>query len=586
MVSRIIGVALVMVALSCGNSYAAELFARGVYWPQERVAWLAARAGQEVWAYTDHLLGELHDRDHCNLIWAVNVSGGDLKRLAAAGAAHGVQVVGTPEPVIWWRQHRTPEFAVKCAQETATALSQTDGLYAYVLIDEPRPWELSYLDAIRRELAELDPTRPSLIVTMRPDTPAAIHRTGFPIITCDVYPFFFEGDPNGPNPAPASRRYYRETTESLGRQCVDAGKTFWVMPGAFSEIWGDWYYDDKMNVVAQPGAYLHWRMPTPGETRWQIWQGIAAGARGVVFFVLFPPGNDRTAQSAPTPPAGHPYPKITQTVTTSEPAALLHVNSSPTPQMTAMGEAFADLERLAPVLQSLRPSGCPAAFAREPLRARTFSDAQGNLYAAVVNDNTDAPVSGPITILPGIERVRNLRANSDIPLTPADRFGLQLATVTLEAGGGTLLQLVAEPARRPLATAQEDFSAPVLCGSVHDARVRVLQSGTGWQHEVVQSDDADPPAAGTLTCDVSVLTGDPQAGRPSGPIYVVYQGRSDAFESVELSFSDDGQAFTRASVDEFDTPIPLPPQAKSVQFTLRQGGSLSGFTVIATEAAH
>ena len=71
------------------------------------------------------------------------------------------------------------------------------------------------------------------------------------------------------------------------------------MPGAFAEIWGDWYYDKDMNVVVQPGAFLNWRMPTAGETRWQVWEGLASGAKGVIYFVLFPPGNDRGASSAP-----------------------------------------------------------------------------------------------------------------------------------------------------------------------------------------------------------------------------------------------------------------------------------------------
>ena len=82
--------------------------------------------------------------------------------------------------VYWWRQHRTPEFVVRCAEQTVEDFARTDGLYAYVLVDEPRAWELTYLDAIRRELARLDPSRETLMVTMRGDTPPAIDRTGYP----------------------------------------------------------------------------------------------------------------------------------------------------------------------------------------------------------------------------------------------------------------------------------------------------------------------------------------------------------------------------------------------------------------------
>jgi hypothetical protein len=582
MMMKVAAAAVLVSIVLCIEALGAELFPRGVYWPQERVAWLAAKAGQDAWTYSDRLLAELHDRQHCNLIWVVNIGTDDLKRLAAAGAAHGVAVAGTPEVVYWWRQHRTSEFAVRTAREIADRLSRAEGLCAYVLIDEPRTWELSYLDDIRRELGLLDSTRPGVTVTMTYDTLAAVHRTGFPIITTDVYPFFFEGNPNGPNPAPVSRAYYRQETETFARACAQAGKTFWVMPGAFAEIWGDWYYDKDMNVVAQPGAYINWRMPTPGETRWQVWQGLAAGAKGVIFFVLFPPGNDRTAETSPSPPARDSFPRIAKATPTGQPAALLNIDSTPTAQMAAMGAAYADVERLAPVLQSLSRSNFPAVFAGGPLHCETFHDGKGNLYAIVVNDNTDQAVTGEITLLPGIERVRDLRAGRELPVAAPRKDSLQRATVSLEPGGGTLLQLAADPGRRPLATLTEDFSTPTLAGELQNARVVVEPRtyGAGWSHELAQTDEAKP---GTLTCEVSTLTGDPKAHRPSGPIYIVYRGRQGA-GSVELGFSADGESFANASVNEFETPIALTPQARHVRFTIRSGAALTGFCAIATEA--
>ena len=580
-----LSVAAVAVAQGPGGP-GADAFPRGVYWPQERVAWLAERAGVDRWEYMDRLLADLHDKHHCNLIWTVNIGTDDLKRLCQMAAGHGIQVAGSVEPVLWWRQHRTPEFALKCAEETAKRLADTEGLQAYVLIDEPRAWELPYLDAIRRELAQIDDTRLTLMVTMRGDTPSAIHRTGFPIITSDIYPFFFKGDPNGPNPAPVSRAYYRLCTGAFGRQCQDAGKTFWIMPQAFMEVWGDWYYDAKMRVVAQPGAYLHWRMPTVGETRWQIWEGLAGGAKGVIFFVLFPPKNERAADSEPGPPADHPYPKISETRATGEPAALLNPDSSPTPQMVAMGEAFADVERLTPVLRGLRRGRFPAAFAEPPFHCRTLENDQGDLYAVVVNDDTGAAATGGVGVLPGIAQMRDLRAQTDLPLAAAGDGSLQRAELELGPGDGTLLQLVAEPARRPLAAAIEDFSTPLVTGSLEGAQVRVrrLPWGVGWEHEVVQADEAEDAKPGTLTCSIAMLTGDPKVHRPSGPIYVVYQGRGAADnECVELGFSSDGEQFERASGDEFGRPVPVPRGVSHLRFTISNGGSLSGFCALATE---
>ena len=442
-------------AVAIGAS-GADLFPRGVYWPQERVSWMAEQAGVEFWTYVDQVMAELKAQ-HCNFIWVVNSDIPSLQKLCAAGTAHNIQVAGNPAaPFYNWRQHRTPKFAVRTAQWAVEQLGDTEGLYAYVCLDEPGLEELAYLDTIRRELKRLDPTRKSVLVTMRPQTPAAIGRTDFPIITCDVYPFFFEGDPNGPNPAPRSRNYYRTVNDTLSAQCQKAGKTYWVMPGVFSEIWGDWYYDDNMHVVAQPGAYLHWRTPTVGESRWMTWQGLASGAQGIIYFVLFPAGNERTAESEPGPAPTHPFPKITQPLHTHQPNALLNIDSTPTEQMIAIGEEFAQVEKLEPILQKLSLSRFPAVFTTAPFHVRTFVDEESDLYALVVNDNTDEPVTGEVTLLPGITQLDDLCADAPLALTEAEKYSLQRATLKLNAGGGTLLRLITEPTHRPMSIMIEE----------------------------------------------------------------------------------------------------------------------------------
>ncbi len=574
---------LVLVIAWATATHADGLFPLGVYWPQERVGWLAQKAGLDPWEYSERVIARLHDEHHCNLIWTVNIGTEDLKRLCGLAAKHGVQVAGTPEPVIWWRQQRTPEFAVKCAEESAKRLADAEGFYGYVLIDEPRAWELPYLDAIRAELSRLDPKHPTIMVTMRGDTPAAIQRTEFRIVTSDIYPFFADRSPNGPNPAHVSRAYYRLCGQAFGEQCRARQKTFWMMPQAFNEIWGDWHYNAEGHCIAQPGAYLHWRMPTVGETRWQTWEAVANGARGVVFFVLFPPGNDRTADSPPGEPQDNPFPKIAEVVDTGQPAALLNADSTSTPQLTAMGEEFAALQKLSPVLQGLRVSPFPAAFAQPPLHVRTLRDEAGNLYAAIVNDNTDQPTTGEIGILPGIASLRDLKREADVALAPDGEDAVLHASLELAPGEGTLLQLVAEAARRPLATCIEDFAAPQTTGTLEggEARARRLPWGVGWEYEVVPSTEGTPA---TLTCDIATLTGDPKVHRPSGPIFLVYEGRKPAEgDGVELGLSTDGEAFTTASTDQFGAPTALPNGVTRVRFTVSGAAALTGLCVVATE---
>ena len=54
-------------------------------------------------------------------------------------------------------------------------------------------------------------------------------------------------------------------------------------------------------------------------------------------------------------------------------------------------------------------------------------------------------------------------------------------------------------------------------------------------------------------------------------------------ESGILSFATDGENFTWGSVDEFHTPIPIPPGATHLRFTINNGGSLAAFYAIAPE---
>ena len=180
----------------------------------------------------------------------------------------------------------------------------------------------------------------------------------------------------------------------------------------------------------------------------------------------------------------------------------------------------------------------------------------------------------------------DLRADAPLALTEVEKYSLQRATLKLNPGAGTLLRLVTEPAHQPMPTMIEDFSVPIVTGSLEEARVRIstMGWGVGWNYELGQADDGNPPIPGTLTCTVSKLTGDPKVHRPSGPIYVVYEGRANqGFESVILSFATDGENFTWGSVDEFNTPIPIPPGATHLRFTIKNGGSLAAFYTIATE---
>ena len=77
------------------------------------------------------------------------------------------------------------------------------------------------------------------------------------------------------------------------------------MPQCFVEIWGPWKYDEHLDAVMLPGAILHWRQPSVGEVRWQVWSAIGAGVRGFFWYVYLPPAAD---QPEAKPYAGPAFP--------------------------------------------------------------------------------------------------------------------------------------------------------------------------------------------------------------------------------------------------------------------------------------
>ena len=565
-----------------------DLFPLGVYWPHSYAKSFAEHEGVDLWAYTDRVLGDLK-KNHCNFVWVAALDAPSATRFGELANRHGIKLGVLPEAVhhpLNTRQAEVPHKAAKSAEDTFRMFGQIESIWGYILDDEPGTVALPYLEAIETELRRLDPGRPVTTVYQRHGAAAAMQRHHFPIVTCDIYPFGHARDPNLPNTPEASRRYYREVTEGLGRQCDKRGATFWMMPGAFQEIWGNWYWSKEMTVVAEAGAYLHFRMPTVGEMRWQIWESIAAGAKGVVFFTLFPDRNwERTSAESPRNPdherrvhSDEAGPKIEKEWDTGEPGALLNIDSTPTRQLAAMGEAYREVQDLAPVLQTLRFSDIPAIFSSGSFRTQTFRDGHGSLYAMVVNDNTDRSAEESLAVLPGIVAARDLRTGQDLELVPGSQSALQHTRVALEAGGGTLMELAAPVSSRPLAKLIEDFSTPAYQASLSQAEVRISPSrwGVEWKHEVVRSQDAGE-LPGTVTYKVHAHF---RSLDPSGPFYVVYEGGGD----VELSFSPDGKEFSTSHEQGFDKPIPIRKGTTHVRFTLQNDDSrLSGFWTIATE---
>lgn len=533
-------------------------FLRGVYFPFERVSWVARKAGMETWQFVDKLLGDLRHRYHVDAIWLINSSYADTRRVCELAEKHGVMVFATPESVYHWRHLRGREWAERTAKAAVDALGDLKALKAYVLVDEARAWEMAYMEQIHTALQKRDPNRWNLMVNMTHDIDAVARYTSLPILCSDIYPYFAARSPNGPNTPEASRSYFITCTEQLARLGKETGKQVWVMPQIFAEIWGKWHYDPEGNVVIEPNTYWHWRMPTVGETRWQIWQSLMVGAKGLIFFVLFPEPNDRAPGAAEGERTDIPadWPRTTSTVRTGAGSGMLYSDGRPTPQMLAAAEVFAALEPHRALLGRLQLAE-PAASTRAPLRVSTLLDpSDGSMVIAVVNDDTDREQQGLVRILAPTDQVYDLIAGKTLATRLRATTGEREVTLSLPPGGGTLLRIDPDAARRVSVVYQEDASVQPTPARIQDVQ-RVWQPHAwgmglraGWQPS---------QNTGWLQYELKQVAASWHEGGER--LYLLYDGNG-----VEVWTSADGKEFTLLSREEARAAICLPNDATHLRF--------------------
>ncbi|MDW8122411.1 MAG: hypothetical protein RMK62_08870 [Armatimonadota bacterium] len=551
-----------------------EKFLHGVYFPFERLDWVAQRAGMGRWVFVDRLLSEMRHRYHIDALWVVNISTQDARQLCRLAEKHRIGVLITPEPVVWWRHLRGKEAAEKIARSSVDALKDLPALWGYVLIDEGRSWEMVQLELVRQALSSLDNKRVVLMVTMTGDTESAARYTNLPILVTDIYPFFGPKSPNGPNTPEASRAYYITCTERLKELAQESGKLFWVMPQGFAEIWGKWHYDQKMNAVIEEGAYWHWRMPSVGEVRWQIWQAILSGAKGVVFFVLFPTPNDRKPgdpSDGPIPTSAiHPtWSRVTQRVATNAGTGLLYNDGSPTEQFSVIAESFQLLKPYRDLLWRMQPH-LPIALSTSPFRTATFIDpVQGNLLVAIVNDDTDRARDGTLTLLLPTANVDDLLHKHRLRAEVDHQSGFARFTLTLEPGAGTLL-LVHQSAAVGLSPIFfEDVAVGTTAGQWHQLERALLPVGWGMGYRIVAkpaatNGQAEPFAY--LQYDLSTIAADwRQSG---GHLIFGYEGND-----IEVWVSSDGFSFTLLQEGISDAFTLLPPNATHLRIVFPSSSS-------------
>ena len=416
----------------------ASTFPLGVYWPWERTEGLAKRNGLEKWVFVERCLDDLKTHGF-DAVWAVNLGIPDLPGLAQRMAARGMRLVPGLAELHYnvdWRRNNWA-YLEKESKRAIAAAGGSPAILAWALCDEPGRDIVGEMETFRRKFVAWGAKQPAVVVTMWPDSPVYAQEAGFGAVCTDVYPFFSTGNPNGPNLPAVSRAWYRRHAEIAADAAKKAGRTPWLMPQCFVEIWGPWKYDDRLEAVMLPGAILHWRQPSVGEVRWQVWSAVGAGVRGFFWYVYLPPPTDQPEAKPYVGPAFPPTLAVKAAIPVHASGGLLRPDSSATPEYLAIGEAFAALKPLLPLLEDAVPAGSPLGEVSPPGWIGGLSNpVLKRALAAVVNDDTDHEQLLKVRLLkPG--EVRELRSGQVL-----QREADNTVTVKLGPGDGTLLEYV------------------------------------------------------------------------------------------------------------------------------------------------
>lgn len=410
-------------------------FPLGVYWPWERLCGHAQRLNMDKWDLVDQRLEDMQAHS-VDTVWVVNLNIKDLGPLAERCAARGMRLIPALAELhynVEWRRNNW-EYLEKQSKAALEAAGESPAVIAWALCDEPRKDIVAEMEQFRLRFAEWGAKQPGIVVTMWPDTPTYARETGFPFPCTDVYPFFSDKNPNGPNPARVSRNWYRTQVANTIKAAHENQKTPWIMPQMFADIWGPWKYDEKGDMTILPGGVLHWRAPTVGETRWQIWSALGLGAQAVIFYVHEPPVKD----NADKPPyTGTTFPesmKATQETDLHQSGGLIHPDGSATAQYDAMGETFAEVRKLLPMLHGAKPLDIWPVQVSAPGWLGVLSAPDKSTLVVVVNDDTDN--ARELTLTGSVNGLTDLRTG--LELKPEADGTIKL---TLEAGDGTVLQV-------------------------------------------------------------------------------------------------------------------------------------------------
>ena len=298
--------------------------------------------------------------------------------LLQAAQKHGIRVCLEVAPLVALVSQSEPATerqVQEAVKRVVDKIGKYDSLLRYQVRDEPPPGMVPNWILVQRALAALDPRRPAFSCFCDPSSLANLSgQTRLTEAVFDIYPHW----------AGTPRQSLGGFLGTLGSfKAAAKGNPMWAVLQAFG-------------ISHATGS---WRYPTPEELRAVTYLSLAEGATGVFYFIYshMPGYLD----------------------------GLVAADGTPQPLFRPTAKLAGELQKLSPLLLSLKPDRTPAK-AEGDARAGRFTDRRGRAVLIVASTRPDAAVTARLDGVPGDawedaltrERLRAAGGMLEVPLGP------------------------------------------------------------------------------------------------------------------------------------------------------------------------
>ena len=491
----------------------------GVFWAWDRGKFNGQVLGTNVQGYAEKTLKLLREMN-CDAAWFVHGPGSDASWFMPMMERYGIRgMVGTDLINFYYSDDvkKGQDFVLKRAKDSARLFAPHASLLGYVLKDEPLLCNVQHTDYFYEALHKADPNHDAAVIAMPTEYQTYIEDTRLGVVCTDFYHFGGEGSRWVPNTPSSSRWHFRNAVHNAVTAATRAGKNAWIMPMVFGNTWGPHYWDKDGRHWALPGAYFHWRMPTPAEARWEVWEAARGGSKGILFYLLNE-GRTRPTEADMSPDSPrykkvnaeleeyHLVEKFGTGVLSKEkkeldPGIALTVpGGDPTPQFKAIGGAFGALAPHKGLLLKSRRATFPVFYPEDAfVHAQTFQrDGDSARLGIVVSDDVDAARKVRIRVAKNVDRVLDLNGG-ELKLSEAGDGVFRSFELSLEPGGGAILAASFKDGHAGFPLLREDFSRGRTKGSIdadvaEQSRFTMFGIGADWQLKLKKGADASKPA--------------------------------------------------------------------------------------------